>query len=190
MENYTAYISDPEPRPETPYDDEGGSPPVTQRRWEPAVALARIISLLSDTRRLILVTGALLAASVVAVGIVSSVLLGRGIGFSLGSVGLLLPVLLTWMVSAVLLVQTESPVADVLGEVRRVTGAPVEPSAPWRSLGVRPMGEPDAEWDPVQFIGIVNFQHSRARLALFWAVIATAGCLAWTVFMLAVAAVS
>jgi hypothetical protein len=190
MDKYAAYVSEPDPRPETPYDDEGGGPRVPQGRWEPAVALAQLISLLSGTRRLILVTGALLAASVVGVAIVSSVLLGRGIGFSLGSVGLLLPVLLTWMASGVLLIQTESPVADVLGEVRRVTGAPVEPSAPWRSLGVRPMGEPDVEWDPVQFIGIVNFQHSRARLALFWAVIATAGCLAWTVFMLAIAAVS
>ena len=62
MGNYAAYISDPEPRPETPYTDEGGSSPVTPGRWEPAVALARIISLLSDTRRLILVTSALLAA--------------------------------------------------------------------------------------------------------------------------------
>lgn len=190
MRSYLAYTSDSGPWPGTPHEDKAEDALDDEKGRERAAAVVRIISLMGDTRRLIIGTASLLASDVVGIAIVASVILGRGAIVSVGSIGLLTPVILGWLVSALLMFQAENPVADVLGEIRRVTGAPVDPSAPWKSMGVRPWGDPDLDWDPAQFVGIVNLQHSRARLALLWAIIATAGCLLWTVLMLAIAAIS
>jgi hypothetical protein len=156
-----------------------------------AVDVARIISLLGDTRCLVLVSGALLTADVVGGAFVVSALLGRHEITALSALGLLGLVLLSWLRTAALVVAAERPVAVAFSELRRVTGAPVDPSAPWSSVGVRSMVASDLGWDHVvSLIAAVTLRHARARLALSWAVITTVGLCVWMALSFAIAALA
>jgi hypothetical protein len=151
-------------------------------RTEGQVAtVPQVASLLSDTRALVLVSGALLTADIVGGAVVMSALLGRKEIAVLSVLGLLLLVLPSWMRASALVVHAEWPVAVAFGELRRATGAPVDPSAPWLPTGAQPMVLPDLGWEQaVSLIAAVNVRHARARLALSWAVITTIGLCVWT----------
>lgn len=156
-----------------------------------AAAVTGIASLVGDTRRLVLVAGGLLVADIAATPVVVSALLGRGHNVAWGSSALLIPVTGSWLAAAALLVLAQQPVAIALGELRRATGAPTDPSAPWRPLGVRPLADADlGRGHAAPLIGAAAIAHTRARLALAWAVAATTGFLLWTAISLAIAAVS
>jgi hypothetical protein len=117
-------------------------------------------------------------------------LLGRRDAVAVGSVGLLVPVILSWLVAAVLLLLAERPVAGALGELRRATGAQVDPSAWWAPVGVLPLPASDLEWsNVVPLIAAVAIRHARARLALSSAIVTTAGLLLWMVLSLAMVVV-
>jgi hypothetical protein len=154
-------------------------------------AINEVLSVLGDTRRHILISGGLLAVDLVGAASVASALLGRGGVVAPGTVGLLMPVLLGWLVTAVLVLLAERPVVGALGELRRATGAPVNPSAPWSPLGVLPLAAADLNCNHVvPLIAAANIQHARARLALSAAVITTAAFLLWMALSLAVAALA
>jgi hypothetical protein len=118
-------------------------------------------------------------------------LLGREGAWTLGSLGLLVLVMVSWLRTSLLVVLAERPVAGALGELRRVTGAPVDPSAPWLPLGVRPIPASDLGWDHVvPLIAATNLRHARARLAFSWAVITTTGFCVWMALSFAMAALA
>jgi hypothetical protein len=151
-------------------------------------AITGVILVTGGTRRLTLISAGLLAADVVGAAIVVSALLGRGKVLALGSVGLLVPVTLSWLVTAVLVLLAEGPVTSAFSELRRATGAPVDPSAPWSPLGVRPLTDSEVTWGHVvPLIAAATRQHARARLALSAAVITTAVFLLWMALSLAAA---
>lgn len=153
--------------------------------------VTQIASLLGDTRCLVLVSGALLTADVVGGAVVMSALLGRKEIAVLSAIGLLLLVLPSWMRTSALVLHAEWPVAVAFGELRRATGAPVDPSAPWLPTGAQPMVVPDPGWESaIPLIAAVNVRHARARLALSWAVITTIGLCVWTAISFVGAALS
>lgn len=150
--------------------------------------VADVIAVTGDTRRLIHLSTGLLAAVLVGAATVAAALLSRGQTLTLGSVGLLIPVILSWLVTAVLVLLAEGPVTSALAELRLKTGAPVDPSAPWSPLGVRPLTDSEVTWGyVVPLIAAATHQHARTRLALGAAVITTAVFLFWMAFSLAAA---
>lgn len=150
-------------------------------------AITDVISVLGDTRRLILISGALLAGDAVGTGSVVSALLGRGHDLVSASLFLLLPVLLIWLVTATAVLLAERPVAGALGELRRATGGPVDLSAPWAPLGVRPLADSELKPSHVTLlVAAANCQHTRARFALSASVLTTAAFFVWMSISLAV----
>jgi hypothetical protein len=122
---------------------------------------------------------------------VGAALLVRGQPLAMGSLGLLLPVLVSWLVTAALVLFSEGPVTSAFAELRRATGAPVDPSAPWAPLGVEPLADSEVTWDyVVPLIAATRRQHARAFRALSAAVLTTAAFLLWTVLSLAVTALT
>jgi len=170
-----------------------GQDPIPADRQAPGcpAAITQVLAVIGDTRRHVLISGGLLAVDLVGAASVASALLGRGGVVALGTVGLLTPVLLSWLVTAVLVLLAERPVTGALSELRRATGAPVDPSAPWSPLGVLPLAASALNWGHVvPLIAAANIQHARARLALAAAVITTAAFFLWVVISLAVSALA
>lgn len=145
-----------------------------------------VISVIGDARRLLLISGGLLAADLIGTASVVSALVGRGHPPALASLCLLLPVVLSWLLTAAAMLAAERPVAGALGELRRATGAPVDLSAPWAPLGVRPLAGSELGWGHVvPLIAAANCQHTRARLALWASVLTTAAFFLWMPIALA-----
>jgi hypothetical protein len=188
MREYCAEASAPAPWPGVPL----GSPaPVEGQARDLPTSIAEFISAIGDTRWLFLISGALLAADIFGgAAATMAVMLGRHGAVVVGTVGLLIPVALSWLVAAALLLWAERSVADAIGELRWVTGAPLDLAAPPSPRGVDPAPEADLAWSyVVRLIGAVAIRHGRARLALCAAILATAGFFAWAVLSLAIAAV-
>jgi hypothetical protein len=149
-------------------------------------AITDVIAAVGDARRLLLISGGLLVGDLVGTSSVVSALLGRGHAPSLASLCLLLPVLLSWLGTAAMLLRAERPVTCALGELRRATGAPVDLSAPWVPLGARPLAGSELDRSHVALlIGAANCQHTRARLALCASVLTTAAFFLWMPIALA-----
>jgi hypothetical protein len=180
--------SEPGPWPGLPREDRT---PADDLAWGCPAAISEITSAIGDTRWLTLISGGLLAADIAGAATIVAELLGHRAAIAVGSVGLLVPVILSWLVTAVLLLLAERPVAGELGELRRATGARVDPSAWWAPLGVLPLSASDLEWSHVvPLIAAVTIRHARARVALSSAIVTTAGLLLWMVISLAIVAVS
>ena len=179
--------SEPGPWPGLPQEDRT---PADGLAWSCPAAISEITAAIGDTRWLALISGGLLAADIAGAAATVAELLGRRDAVAVGSVGLLVPVVLSWLVTAVLLLLAERPVAGELGELRRATGARVDPSAWWAPVGVLPLPASDLEWSHiVPLIAAVTIRHARARLALSSAIVTTAGLLLWMVLSLAIVAV-
>ena len=73
-------------------------------------AIAEVIAVAGDTRRLSYVCAGLLAAVLVGIATVGSALAISGRALALGSVVLLLPVLASWLATALLVLLSEGPV--------------------------------------------------------------------------------
>jgi hypothetical protein len=175
--------SEPSAWPGTPHRGRG---PAGEQVCSCPAAITEVISAIGDTRRLLLISGGLLAGDLVGIGSVVSALLGRGHAPSLASLCLLLPVAASWLVTGAVMLLAEQPVAGALGELRRATGAPVDLSAPWTPLGVRPPAGSALDWrQVVPLIAAANCQHTRARLAFSASVITTAAFFLWMPIALA-----
>jgi hypothetical protein len=186
MHEYLSYVSGPSPWPGEPRE----SLPAGGRAWNYPAAVSEIIAAIGDTRWLVLMSGGLLAADLGGAAASVAVLLRHRDAIAMGSVGLLVPVLLCWLVTTALLIRAERPVADALGGLRWATGARVDPSAPWLPLDVQPLPDSDLEWAHVEpLIAAAVIRHTRARLALCAAIATSAGFLLWIVVSLASATV-
>jgi hypothetical protein len=163
---------------------------------DPAAArtadILKLISVAGDTRRLGFASTGLLAAVLVGTAAVGSALAVGGHVLAVGSVAVLLPVAVSWLVTAVLVLAAERPLTGALGELRLATGASVDPSAPWAPVGVRPLADAEVSWGHVvPLVGAAARQHARARLALGAAVFTAAAFALWmTVSLAAVTLVS
>lgn len=143
---------------------------------------------MGETWWLVLVSGGLLAADVAGAGATVAELLRHRDAIAMGSLGLLVPVMLCWLVAATLVARAEWPVADALGGLRWATGARVDPSAPWLPSGTRLLR--DSEWALVEpLIAAAVTRHMRARIALCAAIVTSAGFLLWIALSLAFAKV-
>jgi len=148
-------------------------------------ALSGVVTVAAYTRRLTHISGGLLAAVLLGAATVTSALAVRGQPLTIGASGLLLPVVLSWLTAAVLLAVSENPVSRALGELRWMTGAPVDPSAPWSPLASYPPANAEITWDyMVALIAAATRQHARARLALSAAIVTAAAFLLWTALSL------
>jgi hypothetical protein len=143
-------------------------------------AVADVIAVIGDTRRLTQVAAGLLAAVLVGAATLGAALVGRGHVLAVGSVALLLPVAVSWLVTAALVLSSEVPVTRALGQLRQVSGAPLDLAAPWTPVGLRPLTDTEGNWGyVVSLIAAATHRHARARIALGGAVVTTAVFLAW-----------
>jgi hypothetical protein len=155
---------------------------------ERLAALAAVVTVTGNTRRLTHICAGLLAAVLVGAATVTSALAVRGRPLEIGAVWLVTPVILSWLAAAVLLAAAENPVSRTLGEVRWSTGAPIDPDAPWLPLGTHPPADAEITWDYVlALIAAATRQQARARLALSAAVVTAALFLLWMTLSLAAA---
>jgi hypothetical protein len=179
--------SEPSSWPGLPREDRT---PADGLAWSCPATISEITSAIGDTRWLTLISGGLLAADLAGAAATVAELLGRRGAVAVGSVGLLVPVILGWLATAVLLLLAERPVAGELGELRRAIGARVDPSAWWAPLGVLPLPASELEWSHVvPLIAAVTIRHARARFALSAAIVTTAAFFLWMVLSLAIVAV-
>jgi hypothetical protein len=97
------------------------------------------------------------------------------------NIGLMCPLFLCWLVAAVLVAMAGRPVLNVLSETRWVTGAPLDPRAPW--LTVPPPGTNPEAWTWVRahlLVGAARMARYRIQLADTWTCVAAAAFLLWT----------
>lgn len=188
MREWLSPLPESGPWPGTPENDRIL---IDDRSGDHVPAVTDVIAVTGDTRRLIHLCTGLLAAVLVGAAAVASALLGRGQALTLGSVGLLIPVMLSWLVTAVLVLLAEGPVTGALAELRLRTGAPVDPSAPWSPLGVRPLSDAETTWGyVVPLIAAVTRRHARTRLACGAAIVTTTLFLLWMALSLAAASLT
>jgi hypothetical protein len=165
----------------------GGDPSRAGTQTDHTVsAIADVIVITSDTRRLGYICAGFLAADLVGTAAVGSALAVSGRALALGSVALLVPVFACWLVTALLVVFSEGPMSRALAQLRRTSGAQVDPSAPWRPVGVRPLADGEMTWSHVvPLIAAATRQHARARIALSAALLTTVAFLLWMALSLA-----
>jgi hypothetical protein len=151
-------------------------------------AVSKVIEVTGDSQRLVLCSVGLLAADAIGAATVMSALLARGHVLALGLAGLLLPAVVCWLVTGVLALLSEWPVSCAFGRLRAQTGAPVDPSAPWSPLGVRPLADSALAWDHVvPLIAAATIRQARARRTLTSAIVTTVTFFSWMALSLAVA---
>jgi hypothetical protein len=156
----------------------------------PDEALREMAELLRDTRPGMLVSGVTVAAVTVGVAVEETVLpvnLHAGAGAFLGLV--LLGILAVSIVrTAVLMRAAGRPLMDELGELRRRTGAPVDPTVPWTPIRKLPLASPAPGWERARAVlAAAHFRNERMQMALTWATVTIISFAAWTFVQLLLA---
>ena len=113
MREHRATTSGPAPWPGVPH---AGSAPAWGQARSHSTAIAEITVAIGSTRWLFLISGGLLAADIAGAVAVAAALLGHPGAVTVATVGLLMPVALSWLVAAALLLRAQQPVTDALGE--------------------------------------------------------------------------
>lgn len=151
-----------------------------------AAAIASIVAVAADTRRLANASAGLLAGVLVGSATVAAALAARGRQAEIGSLALLVPVIVCWFGAAALVLLSEWPVSSPLARLRLASGAPVDLSAPWSPMGVRPLADAEVTWPyVVPLIAAVALRHARSRRALFAAALTAGAFLLWMSLSLA-----
>lgn len=149
--------------------------------------LREMAELLRDARPGMLVSGLTVAAVTVGVAVEAAAVpinLHAGVATVI-CLGLLAVLALSVIRTAVLMVVAGLLLMDQLGELRRQTGAPVDPTVPWTPVRTLPLAEPTAVWDRAQAVlAAAHFRNARIHLALGWATIAMIGFCAWSLALL------
>jgi hypothetical protein len=97
------------------------------------------------------------------------------------NIGLMCPLFCCWLVAAILVAMAGRPVLNALSETRWVTGAPLDPRAPWLTLPP-PDAHPEA-WTWIRahlLVGAARMARYRIQLADTWTCVAAASFLLWT----------
>ena len=158
-------------------------------RSSPATAHRDMQELLRDGRTGMLVCGTTMAA--VTVGFALEEPLTRSAlhagAASAVCVVLLIGLAVSMIRTVILMIAAGSPLVDELGELRRRTGAPVDPSAPWTSSGGSAGPFPMSGWEHTRAVlAAAHYRSVRMHQALTWASITVACFFAWTVAALAI----
>lgn len=165
--------------------DGGGPGP----RSSPASADRDMRELLRDGRTGMLVSGTTIAAVTLGLAL-EEPLLPRALhaGAASAVCGVLLIALTVSMArTAMLMIAAGWPLVDELGELRRRTGAPVDPSAPWTSAGLSAGPFPVSGWEHLRAVlAAAHLRSVRVHQAMTWASIAVACFFAWTVAVLVI----
>jgi hypothetical protein len=153
----------------------------------PAFAvIGEMAGLLRETRGNMLACAGLLGA--VAIGIAAeagtSARMPRSLLADVINIGLMCPLFSCWLVAAVFLAMAGRPVLNALSEIRWVTGAPLDPRAPWLTLP--PLGAHPEGWTWIRahlLLAAARLARHRMRLADTWTCIAAACFLVWIAIM-------
>jgi hypothetical protein len=149
--------------------------------------LREMAELLRDARPSMLVSGITVAAVTVGVAVEAIAVpinLHAGVGTVI-CLGLLAVLVLSVIRTAALMLLAGRPLMDQLGELRRQTGAPVDPTVPWTPVRILPLASPMAVWDRAQHVlAAAHFRNARIHLALGWATVAMIGFCAWSLALL------
>jgi hypothetical protein len=140
-------------------------------------------ALLRDTRCDLLTSGGMLAAIMIGfaleAGLSAHALRASVVGIL--NLAMLCGLLVSWLIAFLVLAWASKPVLSTLSELRWVTGAPLDPRAPWLTLP--PPGVDAGEWTWFRahlLLGAARLARYRMRLADTWTYL-TAGCfLIWT----------
>ncbi|HUK69332.1 MAG TPA: hypothetical protein VLW50_11365 [Streptosporangiaceae bacterium] len=164
--------------------------PMIERQPSDDETLRELAELLRDARPGMLVCGVTVAALTVGVAVEEAALpvkLHPGVGTVL-CLGLLAVLALSLVRTAVLMISAGRPLMDELGELRRQTGAPVDPTVPWtpvRTLHV--VSKTTASDRARAVLAAAYFRNTRIQLALTWATVAIICFCAWTLMLLVLA---
>lgn len=156
----------------------------------PDDALREMAELLRDTRPGMLVSGVTVAvvsvgATIVEVAAPTNMHAGVGTLLSLAMFGMLV---LSIIRTAVLMISAGRPGLDELGELRRRTGAPVNPKVPWTPVRRLPETNPTPGWERARAVlAAAHFSNARIHLAQMWATTAIIFFVVWTVVQLLLA---
>jgi hypothetical protein len=175
------------PRPAARHGTPGPHRAATADDMSRSAALGALTQLLNDTRTGTGLAGALLTAAAPSVA-VTGMAWSRSLqaGASVCCLVLLVPVLLTWVRAGVLLALAGRPVTGALAELRRHTGAPVQPGAPWVPGGMSQATAFDlGRWHTQSLVAAASLRQTRTQLALRWAMLAAGACCVWTAVVFA-----
>ena len=171
-------------------DDAGNQVPPGQALPDPEPAhavIGEMADLLRDTRGSMVTDGCLLGAITIGLALDAG-LSSRAPAQALVDVinlGLLSGIVICWLAAVFLLARASRPVLNAVSELRRVTGAPLDPRPGWVSLP--PVGADPAEWTwnrALLLLGAARLARYRMRLADTWTYF-TGGCLlAWTAIII------
>lgn len=150
--------------------------------------LRELAELVRDARPGMLVSAVTIVAVTVGVA-VEAVALPVNLHAGAGTViflGLFALLALCVLRTAILMIGAGRPLMDELGELRRQTGAPVDPTVPWTPVRRLPMTSGIAVWErrAHAVIAAAHFRNARIHLALTWATIAIISFCAWTLALL------
>lgn len=168
------------------FDGEASADRETPRAPDDAITtIGEVAALIRDAGQDMLITasalGLVLAGAVLQLAIIRELPFVDG---ALGPVrmGLLAIVVVALLRSAMLLKLARRRMTDALGELRRYTGAPVNPAAPWTPFPPRFGVDPDAAWSHLRaLVAAVQYRHFLVDRALGWAVTCVAMFLLWSV---------
>jgi hypothetical protein len=100
------------------------------------------------------------------------------------NIGLMCLLFFCWLVAAILVAMAGRPVLNALSETRWVTGAPLDPRAPW--LTVPSAGAHPEAWTWIRahlLVGAARMARYRIQLADTWTCVAAACFLVWAAIL-------
>lgn len=160
------------------------TPEGDDRRSSPTAAHRDMQELLRDGRTGMLICGTTIAAVTVGFALeepLTRSALHEGAASAVCAV-LLIALAVSMIRTVILMIAAGSPLVDELGELRRRTGAPVDPAAPWTSAGGSAGPFPMSGWEHARAVlAAAHFRSVRIHQGLTWASITVACFFAWTV---------
>jgi hypothetical protein len=161
------------------------APPVQELHDDVAAPalIGEMAGLLRETRAHMLACAGLLGAIAIGIGAETGAAAhAQRPGLThLISIGLMCLLVSCWLLAAVLVAMAGRPVLNALSEARWVTGAPLDPRAPW--LTVPPPGAHPEAWTWTRahlLVGAARMARYRIQLADTWTCVAAACFLLWT----------
>src|SRR6266566_1685357 len=165
----------------------GNSPETVDDRSPAGETLREMNELLRDTRPSVRMSRAIVVAVTVGAAVEAAAVpinLHAGVG-TVVCLGLLAALALSVIRTTALMALAGRPLMNQLGELRRQTGAPVDPTVPWTPVRILPLASPAAVRDRAQrALAAAHFRSERLHLALGWATVAMIGFCAWSLALL------
>jgi hypothetical protein len=165
-----------------------GPPGQAPEDHEPAhVVIAQMADLVRDTGQSTIADACILSAVSIGVALeagLSARVLRPGLPGVL-NLFLLCCLLASWLAAAAVLAWASRPVLNRLGQLRWVTGAPLDPRPGWVTLPPTGASTADWTWDRAYLLlGAALMARHRMQFADTWTYVAGGCFLAWTAFVI------